>query len=466
LNRLFIPQEDFIGSVYLFRYNGSTWEHEAKFDGENLGFAPDFGKSVDIEGDLAVVGDPRSLGGGDDPGKVYVYRYSGSEWNEEAELVPNDGGNNDQFGHSVSVSNNRIIVGAWYHGTYNPGAAYIYLFNGSQWELETKLAGSDATAHDNFGASVSIVDDVAVVGAPGANCAYTYYYDGSTWIEWTKIAGSDTRPDDLFGSSVAQDVKYVLVGSPEHDEAVAPVTEVGAAHVFTAGYEDCNSNGVPDACDLPDCNANGVPDDCDITSGTSDDCNENGIPDECENAPALDLVFVMDTSGSMQTEPELCGYLADVETNLGENGIVVITDGDHWLGINYKEGEGGNPGVLDCLKHDVVNHIGSWVPGNPGSCDRIGEYPDGAEDWGPATSIVADGFDWSDGLLMLVVISDEVPCTNGWDCDDPDPDDVASIDYAVGIANDNNVTVMGVAAEEATLCVASSAESVGEFRLG
>jgi len=50
---------------------------------------------------------------------------------------------------------------------------------------------------------------------------------------------------------------------------------------------DCNSNGIPDECDVAvgtsaDCQSNGIPDECDITSGTSEDCNANSVPDECE----------------------------------------------------------------------------------------------------------------------------------------------------------------------------------------
>ncbi|MEE8169048.1 MAG: dockerin type I domain-containing protein [Phycisphaerae bacterium] len=55
-----------------------------------------------------------------------------------------------------------------------------------------------------------------------------------------------------------------------------------------AGFTDCNSNGVPDACDIAgttsdDCNTNAIPDDCDVTTGTSSDANSNGVPDECED---------------------------------------------------------------------------------------------------------------------------------------------------------------------------------------
>ena len=59
---------------------------------------------------------------------------------------------------------------------------------------------------------------------------------------------------------------------------------------IAAGALDCNGNGIPDTCDVLsggvaiDCNTNGIPDSCDIASGASMDCNSNAIPDSCDIA--------------------------------------------------------------------------------------------------------------------------------------------------------------------------------------
>ena len=90
---------------------------------------------------------------------------------------------------------------------------------------------------------------------------------------------------------------------------------------------DCNTNGVPDECELlaNDCNENGIPDDCDITAGTSDDDNENGIPDECERVP-------FDADGDM------CITLADFVA--GPNGFAPCLAGP------------GVPVADECRIHD------------------------------------------------------------------------------------------------------------------
>jgi glucose/arabinose dehydrogenase len=63
---------------------------------------------------------------------------------------------------------------------------------------------------------------------------------------------------------------------------------------LAGSQSDCNSNGLPDACDIAagtavDCNANGIPDTCDLTSGAAQDCNGNGIPDSCDIAAGTSL---------------------------------------------------------------------------------------------------------------------------------------------------------------------------------
>ena len=100
------------------------------------------------------------------------------------------------FGASVSISGNSgnkvAIVGApgGLLVTFRLGAAFIYRFNGVSWVEETKLLASDGASDDWFGESVSISDDRAIVGAyqdddfcDSSGSAYIYRFDGSMWIE-------------------------------------------------------------------------------------------------------------------------------------------------------------------------------------------------------------------------------------------------------------------------------------------
>jgi hypothetical protein len=91
--------------------------------------------------------------------------------NEMAKLLASDGAGEDWFGYSVSIDGNLALIGAYGdddNGSYS-GSAYIYRFDGSTWQEETKLLASDGAEDDVFGTSVAIDGDLVLVGAIGDN---------------------------------------------------------------------------------------------------------------------------------------------------------------------------------------------------------------------------------------------------------------------------------------------------------
>jgi hypothetical protein len=209
------------GSAYVFRHDGSEWVEEAKLT-VNAGW---FGDPVAVSGDTAVVG-----GGG--YGSAYVFRYDGSEWVEEAKLTASDGAWGDQFGRSVAVSSDTAVIGADRDGVFddsrpNSGAAYVFRYDGSDWVEEVKLTASDAAHVGQFGYSVAVSGDTAVVGAHGS--AYVFGYDGSDWVEELKLEASGAAVADLFGHSVAVSGDTAVVGAQNDDDNG---WMAGSAYVF------------------------------------------------------------------------------------------------------------------------------------------------------------------------------------------------------------------------------------------
>ena len=102
----------------------------------------------------------------------------------EVKLTASDAAAFDRFGNSVSIDGDRVVVGARDDddaGTRS-GSAYIFHFDGTSWSQETKLTASDAAAGDQFGESVSIDGDRVVVGAwqdddGGSASGSVYVYD-------------------------------------------------------------------------------------------------------------------------------------------------------------------------------------------------------------------------------------------------------------------------------------------------
>jgi len=224
-------------SVFVFRYDpdgSGEWVQEARLtpsDGESGDF---FGRSVSICGDVIVVGSDRNFNEAGRYGSAYIYRYDsgGSEhWIEEAKIFTTDE-NATYFGHSVSISDDMVVAGAYGSDDngYRSGSAFIFRnepYGSETWVEEAKLLASDGEEDDYFGRMVSISGGVAVVGAYGdddygvsAGSAYVFRRAPvrlGEWIEEAKLLASDGAMEDYFGDAVSVSGDHVLVGAPNHD---------------------------------------------------------------------------------------------------------------------------------------------------------------------------------------------------------------------------------------------------------
>ncbi|MEE8450983.1 MAG: pre-peptidase C-terminal domain-containing protein, partial [Thermoguttaceae bacterium] len=223
------------GSAYIFRFDGSRWQRQQKLAASDGAVGNGFGRSVSIDGDTAIVG---TIPGDDSSGSAYIFRFDGSQWREEQKLTASGPGAVDRFGGAVSIDSDAVIVGA--HGSDDAGIysglAYIFRFDGSRWQEEQKLIGSDTTERDSFGRSVSIHGDTTLVGAPGnddtgsnSGSAYIFRFDGSQWREEQKLTASDGAPEDYFGRAVSIDGDKALVGTGHTDDAGV---NSGSAYIF------------------------------------------------------------------------------------------------------------------------------------------------------------------------------------------------------------------------------------------
>jgi len=223
------------GSAYIFRREGSVWVEEAKLTASDAAPFDWFGYSVAISADYAVVGavldDLRQT----TEGSAYVFRREGSDWLEETKLIASDRRDGDQFGGAVSISANYVVVGSASnddHGT-SSGTAYIFGHDGSQWFEEAILTASDAQGFDYFGFSVSISGDRALVGAYGNDddrgSAYVFKSDGLNWAEEAKLLASDGVAYDHFGRAVSLTNACAIVAAPYDDNRE---NESGSVYVF------------------------------------------------------------------------------------------------------------------------------------------------------------------------------------------------------------------------------------------
>ena len=202
------------GSAYIHDLNGNLLNKITASDGANTDL---FGFSVAIGGDRIVVG---ALNGSSAYGSAYIFDLDG---NQLAKLTASDGAANDSFGNSVAIGSDIIVVGAYRDAVganTNQGSVYIFDLNGIQL---TKITASDGAASDQFGNSVAIFSDKIVVGAYG-NDNGSGTYSGSVYVfdldgtQLTKITPSDGAASDFFGISVAAGDNKIVVGSYQDDD--------------------------------------------------------------------------------------------------------------------------------------------------------------------------------------------------------------------------------------------------------
>lgn len=272
------------GAAYVFVREGSSWIQQARLSTPPLDYVDELGWSVDIDGDTAVVGAPRDGEAATNAGAAYVFTRTGASWTLQQKLVLEGATTPEYFGKSVSISGTTILVGASAVHSYT-GAAYVFVWDGSRWSQQARLAADDGDEQDYFGEAVAVSGDTAVIGARGdgagnddhgsayvftrvgvewrqvsklyaldaagghafgydvdidgsaiavgsrhAEAAYVYRWDGSSWTpEETRLVGEDTEEFDSFGYGVGISGDRVLVGAPT---AYGGRRFAGAAYVF------------------------------------------------------------------------------------------------------------------------------------------------------------------------------------------------------------------------------------------
>lgn len=202
-----------------------------------------FGGAVAISGDTAVVGAPYdTVGGNFQQGSVYVFTRSGDTWIQQAQLFADDGAAGDEFGWSVAIDGNTIVVGADADDVFanvDQGSAYVFVRSGTTWTQQAHLFANDGSARDRdyFGNSVAVQGDTAIVGAflndsfnVNQGSAYVFIRSGTTWTLQQHLFAADGVIAQEFGSAVALDGNSAAIGA--WSDTIAGNTQRGSTYVF------------------------------------------------------------------------------------------------------------------------------------------------------------------------------------------------------------------------------------------
>lgn len=227
-----------LGAAYVYVRSGTGWTQQAKLVPSDAGTADEFfGYSVGIFGDTIVVGASGfQIGSNIHQGAVYIFVRSGTTWTEQAKLTAPDGAMGDELGASVSIEGDTVVAGSRLDddGAIGQGSVHVFTRAGSVWSHQQKLIASDPAAVDFFGSSTAISGETLVVGAAGKSsgrgAVYVFVRSGVTWTEQQKIVAFDAQPLDLFGTSVGISGETIIVGASDDDEVFG---NQGSAYVFT-----------------------------------------------------------------------------------------------------------------------------------------------------------------------------------------------------------------------------------------
>lgn len=200
-----------------------------------------FGYAIALHGDMAVIGAPAAtIGGNQAQGAVYVFQQIAGTWTQMQKLIANDGAAFDDFGNSVAFDGSTIIVGApdaAINGNAAQGAAYIFTESAGSWTQTQKLVATDGAFGNEFGESVAIEGQTALIGAiqllHGPGAAYVFNDSDGSWTQAQKLIAAEGS--DTFGDAVALDGDEALIGAQQ--TSVGGLLDAGAAFVFA------NENG-------------------------------------------------------------------------------------------------------------------------------------------------------------------------------------------------------------------------------
>jgi hypothetical protein len=214
-----------------------TFELEAKLLAED-GSAQDlFGHAVAIDGDTAVVGAYGADVYGEKSGAAYVFTRTNGNWSQEAKLVPDDGEAEERFGHAVAVSGDTAMVGApWDDENYSySGSVYVFTRTSGVWMQTAKILPADGWQDDYFGQAIALEGDTALIGAHGhddagywAGAVYEFTSTGDVWTETQKLVPEDADGGQNFGSSIDLHGDQAVIGAPHW-----AISSPGSAYVFT-----------------------------------------------------------------------------------------------------------------------------------------------------------------------------------------------------------------------------------------
>ncbi|QQO57057.1 MAG: hypothetical protein N838_30595 [Thiohalocapsa sp. PB-PSB1] len=260
------------GAVFVFERNGGGWMYS-----ETLGSASPVG-SLELGYDVALDGDTLVVGSGPSFDRAEIFRKVGGSWIADTLLSdPGGGGLGSNFGFSVGVNGDKAVIGApLYDAATNggpsridAGAVYVYERDLGGWIETAVLTGDETEAGDRLGQSVDLAGDLIAAGShrfdlpTGGGSSewesggvFLFSRNGGVWQQAGILGASDAHIQDNLGDAVAMDQDWIIAGAPKADYRLDGRIDfdVGRIYLFSNPNQggvcgDANGNGNTDIVD-------------------------------------------------------------------------------------------------------------------------------------------------------------------------------------------------------------------------
>jgi len=198
------------GKSFLYTKNNDGWELIKEIKPENVMKSSDFGSQVLITDEHIFIVDQYY---DDERGAVFHFKKDSNagQW-EYASLITFDGIQKDSyFGHSISFSNNRLLV-----GSRNGNLAVLYEYKNLRWAKKHIFTADKYQSKGRYGYSVNLTEDKAIIGYPGFNdngSFEVYLEKNDKWIKKAEVLNPKEESGSFFASSLSLSNQYLLVGN-------------------------------------------------------------------------------------------------------------------------------------------------------------------------------------------------------------------------------------------------------------
>ena len=216
------------GVAYIYQRQGDTWLQQAELIHPNSSANDKFASTLSISENYIAIGSPGFSA--NTAGAVHIFKSTASGWVEDIVITPVSSFKSANFGASLMLSGEYLIIGDDDHGRAHEGTGYIYRREDDIWSLQASLKGGNITKSANFATSVAISKNYAVIGAMSENnplikkhkksgAVYVYKRTGKLWSSQAKLLASDAQQGGNFGSSVAISGDYLLIGAESNNSS-------------------------------------------------------------------------------------------------------------------------------------------------------------------------------------------------------------------------------------------------------